>query len=116
MGAAEKLRVKSALNPALWLCAIVSIPTILAALALSDKPPIWLIVLAFIPVILATFGYVFLLFVDRDKLQSEDYQLRKQSLELIQEKGQEFPVRAASIDMISNPDKPALPGAPGGHE
>ena len=49
-----------------------------------------------------------LLAFDRDKLQSEDYQIRKQSLELIQEKGDPVPVRATSIDAITNPGRPKL--------
>jgi hypothetical protein len=53
-------------------------------------------------------GFLFLLIVDRDKLQSEDYQIRKKSLEIIQEKGDVLPLSATSIDAISNPRKPLL--------
>jgi hypothetical protein len=44
-----------------------------------------------------------------EKLQSEDYQLRKQALELIQEKGVRFPIEAASVEAIANPKLPSLP-------
>jgi hypothetical protein len=108
MDAAEKLRVKSALNPALWMCAIVSVPLIIAMLLLNENPPLWLIIIVTSPVIMTVAGFIFLLVFDRDKLQSEDYQLRKQSLELIQEKGQDFPINATSIEVISNPSKAAL--------
>lgn len=70
--------------------------------------PVRLIVLIFLPVSVAVLGFLVLLFVDRDKLQSEDYQIRKQSLELIQEKGDPVPVRATSIDAITNPARPRL--------
>jgi len=58
---------------------------------------------------LIVFGFLFLLLFDRDKLQSEDYQIRKQSLELIQEKGQEFPISTTSIEAITNPEIKKLP-------
>jgi len=55
-------------------------------------------------------GFFFLLLFDRDKLQSEDYQLRKRSLELIEEKGSTSPVIATSIAVIANPGLPQTPG------
>src|ERR1017187_149954 len=97
--AGGKLRVRSALNPILWLCAIVSMPCAMA-LAFSERQSYWLVVLALFPVATALFGFVFLLFVDRDKLQSEDYQIRKQSLELIEEKGDLGPTVIESIELI----------------
>jgi len=97
-----RLRVKNALNPILWLCAIVTIPLIIVIMKLPS-PPVWLIVVAITPVGAAVLGFLFLLIFDRDKLQSEDYQIRKRSLELIQEKGQRFPISAPSIEAISNP-------------
>ena len=93
-----RLRVKSALNPVLWLCAVVTVPV--AGLATYVKEPTWLIVclvvLAFLPLGLVGFGFVVFLFRDPDKLQSEDYQIRKQTLEMIGEKGQE----ARLVDLI----------------
>lgn len=86
-----KLSVKSALNPILWLCAIVSIPSLVIAVWGFSEPPNWLIGLIIGPVFIALLGFLFLLFFDRDKLQSEEYQLKKRSLELIQEKGQSEP-------------------------
>ena len=109
--AGGKLRVRSALNPILWLCAIVSMPCAMA-LAFSERQSYWLVVLALFPVATALFGFVFLLFVDRDKLQSEDYQIRKQSLELIEEKGDLGPTVIESIELIANPEQ--LPPSTGG--
>jgi hypothetical protein len=48
------------------------------------------------------------MFFDPDRLQSESFQLRKQALELIEEKGHLAIVDASSIEVISNPDLPAL--------
>ena len=106
--AVERLTVRSALNPILWLCGLVTIPSILVASYMASVPT-WLVLLACSPVAVALFGFLFLLFVDRDKLQSESYQLRKQGLELIEEKGDLRVIDAATIEAIANPDFPALP-------
>jgi hypothetical protein len=84
--AGGRLKVRSALNPILWLCGIITVPTLLT-LPFLTNPPSWLMVLAFLPVVAAILGFIFLLIVDRDKLQSESFQLRKRELEIIQEKG-----------------------------
>lgn len=87
-----KLSVKSALNPILWLCAIICIPSLTTAVFGFNAPtPTWLVILIISPVFIALLGFMFLLIFDRDKLQSEEYQLKKRSLELIQEKGQSEP-------------------------
>lgn len=86
-----RLRVKSALNPALWLCAVVTVPVI--GFATFAEGPTWLlvclVVFASVPLVLAAIGFVFFLLRDSDKLQSEEYQIRKRTLEMIGEKGQE---------------------------
>lgn len=98
-----KLRVKSALNPALWLFAVVALLAAAIAGLTDGELPIWLVVLIFLAFSVPSIGYFFLLIVDRDKLQSEDYQIRKQSLDLIQEKGERTPVEAESIIAIALP-------------
>lgn len=103
--AGSKLKVKSALNPALWLCAIVTIPGIFIIAIYYKEPPLWLMLIVLLPVIIAVVGFLFLLLFDRDKLQSEDYQIRKKTLEIIQEKGDSFPMVATSFDAITNPQK-----------
>lgn len=104
---AGKIRVRSALNPVLWLCAIVTVPGMLVVSQRKEAAPIWWVII-FVPVSLFTIGFLVLLFFDRDKLQSEEYQIRKQSLELIHEKGKTFPVDAPSIEKIANPERPKL--------
>ena len=100
-----KLRVKSALNPILWLCAIITIPSLII-IPLIENTPFWLILLIVSPVFTAILGFLFLLIWDRDKLQSEDYQLRKRSMEMIQEKGDEDPklIDTSKIELIENPE------------
>lgn len=107
-----KLSVKSALNPILWLCAIISIPS-LVAIPFVDEAPTWLVLLIISPVFAAILGFFYLLLFDRDKLQSEEYQLKKRSMELIQEKGDDKPklVDTEEVDMeiMSNPETQELP-------
>lgn len=69
----EVITVRSALNPILWLCAIVTVPCV-SLLAFTDGVRELLTALAAAPVSAAVLGFLFLLFFDRDKLQSEDYQ------------------------------------------
>ena len=96
------------MNPILWLCGLVTIPTVIVTSFLPIAPT-WIVWLACAPVGVASFGFLFLLFFDRDKLQSESFQLRKQTLELIEEKGDIRVVDASTIEVITNPELPALP-------
>jgi len=99
MEAGGRLKVRSAINPMLWLCAIITTPSLLA-FALRSNSSRWLLVFAFAPEAAAILGFLFLLAFDRDYLQSEEFQLRKMEIERIEEKGkpavdptslQEFP-------------------------
>lgn len=107
-----RLRVRSALNPMLWLCSIITIPTMVTAAVLGPRAPIWLIALALAPVGVALVGFLFLLVIDRDKLQSEEYQLRKRSLELMQAKGDPEPSPINAVAVIVKPGQLDLPPGP----
>lgn len=97
-----RLTVKSALNPILWLCGLISIPTISANAFWTL--PLWISIIGCAPIIMAMFGFMFLLFVDRDKLQSEDYQLKKRSLEIVEQKGDVMPRLVTNEPITTNPD------------
>ncbi|MCK5021726.1 MAG: hypothetical protein KAR54_00550 [Candidatus Pacebacteria bacterium] len=107
--AGGNLKVRSALNPILWLCAIVTIPA-LSGVLFFEATPNWLIILIFVPVITAIIGFLFLLLFDRDKLQSEDYQIKKRSLEIIEQKGDAAPmlIEPGSLDIIPKPETDIL--------
>lgn len=104
----ERVSVKNALNPVLWVCGLISVP---AAITLGFAPnSSWVhVTLALAPVGVALFSFLFFMLQDPDRLQSESFQLRKQALELIEEKGSLAIIDASSIEVISNPDMPALP-------
>ncbi len=114
MDAGGRLKVRSALNPMLWLCAIITAPS-LVVYGLKAEPSTWLLVFAFAPEVAAILGFFFLLFVDRDKLQSEEYQLRKLQIEKIEEKGKEA-IDASTVIAIPLPGTLELPKDAGGEE
>ena len=106
--AGGRLTVKSALNPILWLSGIITIPTLIAGTMYPDLST-WIVAVGCAPVIAALFGFLFLLFFDRDKLQSEDYQLRKRTIEYAQSKGDALPMDIRDSITIENPDAKSLP-------
>ena len=65
---AGQLRVRSALNPILWLAAIVTLP-ILAQAVKDVNLPTWMIVLAYIPVATAAIGFLYLMIFNPDRLK-----------------------------------------------
>ena len=113
--AGGRLTVKSALNPILWLSGIITIPTLIAG-TLYPELSTWIVAVGCSPVVAALFGFLFLLFFDRDKLQSEDYQLRKRTIEYAQQKGDALPLDVRDIEAIENPYAAALSSAKEGEE
>jgi hypothetical protein len=105
--AGGQLTVRSALNPILWLCAIVSLPGVVLY-GLLPSHPNWLVGLIWSPVAVALFGFLFLLFFDRDKLQSEDFQIKKRSLEIIGQKGEPQIIDTSAVEIISGVQMPSL--------
>lgn len=103
--AGGRLRVRSALNPILWLCAIIGIPSIVSLSWAPQQTPIVGYLLICV-VATAVLGFLFLLVFDRDKLQSEEFQLRKQTLEMMESKGDKSALPISVVDVIANPDYP----------
>lgn len=56
MESGGRLRVKSALNPMLWLCGLIAIPCVSVMANMTPLVPNWLVFLAFIPVCCAALG------------------------------------------------------------
>jgi uncharacterized membrane protein len=77
---ASKLPGRSAFTPALWLCALLGIPSIAAATVAPWWIAVWLLTLTSI-VTLGTFGvFAFHSVKNQHLLQSEDYLLRRDAL------------------------------------
>ena len=64
-----------------------------------------------LPILLACVAYVYWMIAAPDRLHSEDYQLRRQALQFIYEKGSPA-VLATSVIAITNPDYRQLPDEP----
>ena len=108
--ATVRLRVRSSLNPLLWLCGI-SCPTCFGFAALFGG---WergtLVVAGIVPVGFACGSYLYLMLRRPDDLKSEDFQLRKMALELVETKGGRIKVEPISVPDISNVEPPQLGG------
>lgn len=103
--AAKKLQVKSALNPLLWLTAISAPIFISGAYFFRDHNVVlgFLILGAVLPVTFSCLGFVYFAIYKPEKLQSEDYQIRHESLRLIQQKSGQLETAVSSLDQIVNP-------------
>lgn len=107
--AAIRLQVRSALNPLLWLCAICTPLTFCLASFSGGVMQLVLVAIGALPIICACGAYVYWMIVSPDRLHSEDYQLRRQALQMIHEKGSRAAVLASSVVAITNPHAPRLP-------
>lgn len=98
--AASKLTVKSALNPALWAAGTVCPVCFTAAWFFRSYPEILrlLIWAGFVPIGLVSIGYIYFMLADPDKLQSEEYQLRKMGI-----------IRGKHLGEIDDEHAPLLP-------
>lgn len=101
--AGSKLRVKSALNPMLWLCAILSAP-ILGASCFVNVP--WHITaIATAPVLATIYSYIYFMHKSPEKLQSEQFQVKMFELEMAHQTGQSSPKPVALQPKSTNPSQ-----------
>jgi hypothetical protein len=82
-----------------------------AAYAFRDFPFLCtvLVLLGCLPLVVACLGFIGLAIYRPEKLQSEEYQLRHESLQLIQQKAGHLPMVPTSLTAIANPEHPLLP-------
>lgn len=95
-----RFRVRNALNPILCLSAIVLSPWWLAV-CLGKEIPIVATIGVWGVVAVALGAFVYLLLGDPDRLQSEEYQLRARTLDLIEEKGSATAINRATVEAMS---------------
>jgi hypothetical protein len=60
------------------------------------------------PVLGAIIGFMYFMVAAPEKLQSEDYQIRHETLELIKQKGTSVEISPSSLDVIANPVRPPI--------
>lgn len=104
-----KLKVQSALNPLLWLCALMTTSMLFAAKLIPDFALVFIVALM-LAYALAGLCFLFFMFTSPDRLQSEEYQIRKRSMEIMQQKGDPKPVIASDFEVTENPELPKVQG------
>ncbi len=82
------VRVRNALNPILWTCAVASPLCFGFAYAFGADPILryGLAGLGTLPIILTLAAYIYFMFRNPDRLQSEEFVLRQQELTIIERK------------------------------
>lgn len=83
------VRVRNALNPLLWTTAVVFPTSLLAAYFFRDDALLKYLLTAIgtTPVLLTLVAYFIYMFRDPDRLQSEEYLIRQQELEILYNRG-----------------------------
>ena len=104
---AQQVAVKSAVNPSLWACVVVSVPLFWLASQTNGWLSIAYFIVALIPVGAFAFSYLYLLFKNPEYLRSEEYQLRMNSMRLLGDK--DNPLHANAEDIVSIINNPRLP-------
>jgi hypothetical protein len=107
--AAVRLHVRSALNPLLWLCGICTPAALIVSYFLSGGAQMVVLIVGSFPVLCTCVAYFYLMIADPNRLHSEDYQLRRQALDMIYEKGNKLGILASSVVAITNPETHQLP-------
>jgi hypothetical protein len=107
--AGMRLHVRSALNPLLWLCAICSPLSFSLSFFSEGILQILFFLVGALPIVCACGAYIYWMVKAPNRLHSEDYQLRRQALEMIHEKGVKVGVLANSVVAITNPNLPRRP-------
>jgi hypothetical protein len=101
--AVRRLKVRSAFTPMLYLC-IVAIPSFLLALRWEQHDSAIRLALVCAPICLvaaAVVAYFYFAVKHPEMLQSEDYQLRHESLELVRQKGGKVIVDLGHVERIA---------------
>lgn len=94
---------KNVLVPILWLCTIISLPCFYLASEGAKELQMIFIVIGFVPIGLFVISYLFFMFSDPNRLQSEEYQIRRRSLDLIESKTEGLEVDPINFQSIMNP-------------
>lgn len=104
--AASKIQVKSALNPMLWLSAI-TLGTCLGFAKLFEDNSVLQTILVGVglcPVLVTCMGFVYFAIKKPEKLQSEDYQIKHLSLQMIQQQSDGKEITIDTLKPIFNPE------------
>ena|ERR1044071_5009025 len=112
--AAQRLHIRNALNPILWLCGISTTTCFGFAYLFKEYDFIrnLLVIIGIIPIVLACIVIGGFAIFKPEKLQSEEYQLRHQSLKMIEEKSGRITVDATSIEALASWERDVMKQIP----
>ena len=96
------IKHRTAVQPLLWLCGTFSLGCFLIA-ALAKDP--WLrhglFIVGAVPLALLAFAYIYFMFSDPDRLHSEEFQLKRRSLSIVESKGGRIAI--LPVDLSTDP-------------
>ena len=103
------IRVKNAMNPLLWLSPISATICWIAAYAFHDDPVLKyaLACLGGLPILASIAAYFLYFFLDRDRLQSEEFILKERALQLRYRKGASTEVVDAAAEIVRTKNLPS---------
>lgn len=102
---------RSALSPFLTSCLYITVPCIFSLAIIPEKLQLYVFFLALSPVALFSIISIFLLFVDRDRLHTEEHLERKHAMEIVESKSEGLLLESVDLVNMVNPEpsQKALP-------
>ena len=104
---AQQVTSKSAINPTLWACAVISLPLFILTATVSGWRAVAFFIVALIPPSLFLGSYIYMLCKNPKLLRSEDFHLRADAMGLFGDK--DNPMQAEAAHVIAVITNPALP-------
>ncbi|MDV7142331.1 hypothetical protein R3X27_06520 [Tropicimonas sp. TH_r6] len=95
-------KVRSVLTPTLWLCGLISAPT-LTLYGYLGKSVDTVMVLASIPLVIAAYQLIFFTHRNPGLLQSEQFQLARMQIDLVGQSGSDNVILAEYADFSEDP-------------
>lgn len=108
---AQQVTSRSAVNPCLWACLVISLPLFGFASYTTGIKAFCYFIIALLPVATFIFSYIYLLVNNPKYLRSEEYQLKAEALNIFGDKDNPLNANAdniISVVAITNPALPAL--------
>lgn len=100
------IKVKSALNPVLWILSFIF--PVCVSLAIWADP--WLkvvaVIILFSAIVAAFTAYFYFMIKDPSKLQSENFQIQKMMLDIVQQQGSAATTKL--LDIVASPNEEPL--------
>jgi hypothetical protein len=104
---ASSVKQKNAVQPLLWACLVVTAPCFYFCTTTQSPIREWLFYAGCGPLVLLAIAYLWFMFVDPSRLQSEEYQLRSRVLDIIESKGGNLKIEPTNINQVLTSAEPS---------